>query len=62
MHIMEQDPLMTKKDVQAYLHISHQTLYTLMKRGAFSYFKLDRKVLFRKSAIDAYLEQHLVKK
>jgi len=59
---MDKDILMTKKDAQAYLHISHQTLYTLMKRGAFPYFKLDRRVLFRKHDIDAYLEAHLVKK
>ncbi len=52
--------LMTKQEVMAYLRISHQTLFRMMKSGAFPYFKLERKVLFRKSDVDAYLEAHLV--
>ena len=60
-YTLTNEALMTKKDVMEYLRISHDTLHRLMKRGAFQYFKLDRKVLFRKSDIDAYLEAHLVK-
>lgn len=55
------DDLMTKQDVMDYLKISHQTLHRMMKSGAFPYIKLERKVLFRKRDIDAYLEAHLVK-
>lgn len=58
---MNKDLLMTKKEVQEYLKISHGTLYILMKRGAFPYIKLDRKVLFRKRDIDAFLESRLIK-
>jgi excisionase family DNA binding protein len=55
------EELMTKQEVMAYLRISHQTLFRMMKSGAFPYFKLERKVLFRKSDVDGYLEAHLVK-
>jgi excisionase family DNA binding protein len=54
------DDLMTKQDVMDYLKISHQTLHRMMKSGAFPYIKLERKVLFRKADIDAYLEAHIV--
>jgi excisionase family DNA binding protein len=59
---MEQEVLMTKKEVQAYLRISHMTLQNLMKRHSLPYIKLEKRVLFRRSDIDAYLEAHLVKK
>ena len=52
---------MTKKEVQEYLKISHGTLYLLMKRRAFPYIKLDRRVLFRKRDIDKFLESKTVK-
>jgi len=58
---MEQDSLLTKKEVLEYLRISNRTLYLLMKRRAFPYFKLERKVLFRKTEIDRWLESKLVK-
>jgi excisionase family DNA binding protein len=58
---MNKDVLMSKKEVQEYLKISHGTLYLLMKRRAFSYIKLDRKVLFRKKDIDAFLESKTVR-
>jgi excisionase family DNA binding protein len=52
---------MTKKEVQEYLKISHGTLYLFMKRRAFPYIKLDRRVLFRKRDIDAFLESKTVR-
>ncbi len=58
---MEERDLMTKQEVMEYLRISHQTLFRLMKSGAFPYIKMERKVLFRKRDIDAYLEAHMVK-
>jgi excisionase family DNA binding protein len=58
---METDVLMTKKAVMEYLKISHQTLFRLMKAHAFPYIKLERKVLFRKSDIDHFLESKLIK-
>jgi len=53
---VENEALMTKKDVMAYLRISHDTLHRLMKSGIFPYIKLDRRVLFRRSEIEAFLE------
>jgi len=59
---MEKERLMTKSEVMDYLRISHQTLHRLMKQFAFPYIKMDRKVLFKKSEIDAYLEAKTVRK
>lgn len=58
---MEKDVLMTKQEVLEYLRISHQTLFRLMRKHSFPFIKLDRKVLFRKSDIDKFLESKLVK-
>jgi excisionase family DNA binding protein len=58
---MDEDRLLTKKQVQEYLNISHGTLDKLMKQKAFPYIKLERKVLFRKKDIDEFLESKLVK-
>jgi len=58
---MARADLMTKQDVMDYLKISHQTLYRLMNKREIPYFKLERKVLFRKSHIDKWLESKIVK-
>jgi len=58
---MEKDILMTKKEAQGYLKISHQTLHLLMKEKAFPYIKFKRKVLFKKSDIDKFLESKTIK-
>lgn len=57
---MGKSDLMTKAEVIAYLKISLPTLNRLLKKKALPYYKLERRVLFRKSEIDAYLEAHLV--
>lgn len=58
---MNRENLLTKKDVQEYLQVSHGTLDKLMKEKALPYIKLERKVLFRKKDIDEFLESRLVK-
>jgi excisionase family DNA binding protein len=50
---------MTSKQVQQYLKISHQTLLNL-RRAGLAYIKLGKKVLFRRSDIDSFLEQRLI--
>lgn len=60
MPTMKKEDLMTRKDVMEYLRISHQTLHKLMKQRAFSFIKLEKRVLFRKTDIDKYLEAHIV--
>lgn len=39
-----------------YLRISHGTLDKIIKKREIPYIKLERKVLFKKSDIDAWLE------
>jgi excisionase family DNA binding protein len=58
---VKNDDLLTREELLAYLKISRGTLYKLMKQNAFPYIKLERKVLFRKSDIDTWLESKLVK-
>jgi excisionase family DNA binding protein len=56
---MENEKIMTSKEVMAYLRISHQTLLNLRYCGL-KYIKLGKKVLFRKSDIDQYMEDHTI--
>jgi len=53
--------LLTREQVMRYLQIGHSTLSKLMRRKTFPYIKLERKVLFKKSDIDAWLESKIVK-
>ena len=52
------DEMLTKEDVCKYLQISHGTLQKLMSRTdrPIPYIKFERKVLFRLSAIDKWME------
>jgi excisionase family DNA binding protein len=59
---MKKDDLMTKREVMDYLRISLATLDRLIKRHAFPYIKLEKKILFRRSEIDAYLESKTIRK
>ena len=58
---MNKDELMTRNEVMEYLKISHGTLHKLMKQKALPYIKFEKKVLFRKSDIDKFLESKTVK-
>jgi len=62
-YVMEKDDLvfMTRDQVMQYLKISKGTLYKLMKRHDFPYFKLEKKVLFRRSDIDTWIQAKEVK-
>jgi len=53
--------LLTREQVMRYLQISHGTLNKLMRQKAFPYIKLERKVLFKKADIDAWLESKMIK-
>lgn len=53
---MAQEPLLTRKDVMAYLRISPGTLDKLVKNHAFPCIKLERKVLFKKADVETWLE------
>jgi len=54
------EELITKIEVQTFLRISKRTLDNLMKAREIPFFKLKRKVLFRKSDIDKWLESKKV--
>lgn len=58
---MNQERLLTRKDVMEYLRISHGTLHKLVKSRAIPFIKLERKVLFKKADVEAWLETKRVK-
>ena len=51
---------LNKREAAAYIKISLATLERLMNQGL-PHIKLERRVLFRKRDIDAFLEKRLVK-
>jgi len=55
-----EERLLTRREVMAYLRISHQTLANLMKVGL-PYIRIGRKILIRQSDIDSFLEDRLVR-
>ena len=55
------DDLMTKAEVMAFLRISKRTLDKMMKAREIPFFKLKRKVLFKRQDIDRWLETKRVK-
>jgi excisionase family DNA binding protein len=59
---MVENDLLTKAEALKYLRISNRTLYLLMKRHEFPYIKLGKRVLFRRTEIDAYLESKTIGK
>ena len=54
-------PYLTKAQLQEYLQISKATVERLMKEGL-PHYKLARRVLFKKAAVDAWLESKIVKR
>ena len=52
---------LTKKELMAYLKISRTTVDGLMKHGL-PHIKLERRVLFRRADVDAFLESKMVRK
>jgi excisionase family DNA binding protein len=47
----------TKKQAASYLHCSEDTLHKLLAEGALQAFRIAKKLLFRKSDLDAFVEQ-----
>jgi excisionase family DNA binding protein len=58
---MNERDLMTRYEVMEYLRISSATLSRLTKSRSFPYIKFEKKILFRKTDIDRFLESKLVK-
>jgi excisionase family DNA binding protein len=59
---MQGPDLLTKKEVAERLRVSIATIDRLMSSGGLKYVKLEKKVLFRKTDIEAFLKKHLVEK
>jgi excisionase family DNA binding protein len=51
---------LTKKEVLAYMKVSRTIIEKLMRQGL-PHIKLDRRVLFRKKDVDAFLEKKIIK-
>lgn len=58
---MKEDAVMTKAEAIEYMRISVATIDRLMKSRTLPFIKVGKKVLFRKSDIDKFLERRLVK-
>jgi excisionase family DNA binding protein len=58
---MKDPEYLTKDECMELLRISKGTLDKLMRRRKIPFIKLDRRVLFKKSDIDAWLESKRVK-
>lgn len=58
---MEDDPIYTAEEAAAYMRMPLSTLYVLNHRGtAPARMRVGKRVLYRRSALDAYLDEHLV--
>ena len=55
------DEILTKEEACNYLKVSRGVLEKYMKNGELPYAKLERRVLFRKKDIDAFLEKYIQK-
>lgn len=58
---MSESILLTREELMEYLKIKRSTLQKLMNGGDLPYFKLGRRVLFKKVEIDRWLESKRVK-
>jgi excisionase family DNA binding protein len=53
--------LLTIAELQEYLSVSRTTVFKLMKDRRIKYAKVGRRVLFRKSDIDEFIQKSIVK-
>jgi len=53
---MEKEVLMIRQEVLQYLRIGRGTLLKLMRKGDIPFVRIERKLLFRKSDIDGFIE------
>ena len=52
---------LTKKELEAYLRISHGTISKLMATRQLRFIKIGKKVLFRKVDVDRWIESKIIK-
>ena len=56
--LAEPDPLMNRREVGEYLRIGPTRLDELLTKKGLPHFRFGRRVLFRKSEVDAWLERY----
>lgn len=50
--------LLTDKEAAEFLRVSHQTMWRLRKSGKLPHVRLATKLLYRKSDLEAFIEQN----
>lgn len=50
--------ILSLEELSRYLKVSKQVIYKLVQRGKIPSFKLGRRLRFRKSKIDAWIDKH----
>lgn len=61
MNEMSESIFLTREELMEYLKIKRSTLQKLMNKGDLPYFKLGRRILFKKEEIDRWIESKRVK-
>jgi excisionase family DNA binding protein len=51
--------VMTLREAAAYLNCHHATLYRLVRRGEFPFFKVGSDLRFKRSAIDEWIARQI---
>ncbi|MBS2210264.1 helix-turn-helix domain-containing protein [Carboxylicivirga mesophila] len=57
-NIREEKDILTRKEAMELLNCSHSTLYRYQKEGEVPYFKIGKKVLFKKSELLEFIKIH----
>jgi len=55
--VMQPEPAMTVRDVAGYLNVDEKTVYRLAKRGELPGFKVAGSWRFKRSDLDAWIDQ-----
>lgn len=57
---MTENELLTRKELANFLRISIATLQTMMKKNEIPFYKINKRILFKKSEIDEWLNQRKI--
>lgn len=58
---MKENELITRKELIEYLRISMGTLQAMMKNREIPYYRLKKRIIFRKSEINEWLNEKKIK-
>lgn len=57
---MKENELLTRKELAEFLRISIATLQTMMKNREIPFYKINKRIIFKKSDIDEWLKQRKI--